>query len=100
MVTSVYAHGSASIEVGKFGGSPEAARAWFAGVCEANGATATSRTQRDGVLVADVDDDTMNVLVAVARIADLHGDPPDIYTFESDADVADGEYIKTGSYND
>lgn len=105
MFTSLFARGTAKIEVGRFGGTLVDARKWFDEQITASGLDlAAVKVEEKGNVarynLRGCKGNTGGLLNAVANVEDLHGDAPDIYYLEEGAQVESGKYTKTGSYND
>ena len=103
MSVSLYAIGSAKIEVGQFGTDDvNVALSLFIEICKKVGiepiAVHTVSFGRLSVIF-NFKDDLDRVLGAVAEVVDLHGDPPDEYILEHLA-IPENEYVMTGEYND
>lgn len=103
MTVSLYAHGPAKIEVGKFGMSLEEAKNTFLAMCEKFNLTPTKIIQKNHTITirlpTTLGDDKDGLLSEVANIEDLHGDPPFVYSLVEEK-IPEGEYVKTGWYND
>ena len=100
---SLYAHGTAIIEVGKYGMSLEEAKASFLATCEQLGLKPEVKEKKRGIVFdfgRKIDRRLGELLVAVADIDDLHGDPPSQYTLRDQGEVPPGKYVRTGTYND
>ena len=110
MTVSLYAHGAErlKIEVGRYGMSIEEAKAAFLKTCADAKVPPEKVAEKKGVVIIQLPFVTSNeegkgvhgILNAVAQVADLHGDPPMTYTLVPHVEVPDGEYVKTGWYND
>ena len=102
MTISLYAIGRAEIEVGKYGMTLEEAKAAFLKTCEDLNIK-PQKIKKGGnkiVIYLPFADKNHDLLNQVADVEDLHGDPPNRYVLESEADVPQGGYVKTGTYND
>ena len=107
MTTSVYAHGPAKIEIGKFGGPPDKAQAYV--LEKAKSLNLTWKIKGNTIVFDYVHDGmdsmysfhskTQQLLGQLANIEDLHGDAPCEYSFKENS-VPEGTYVKTGVYND
>ncbi len=105
MAVSVYAVGTAKIEVGRYGSDDlYVAKEWFYTLCKKH------KVKPQVEARYSVEGKSMNIrlkggeglhslLSELADVEDLHGDPPDQYILQLDA-TPSGEYAKTGSYND
>ena len=107
MITSLYAHGAAIIEIGQYGMGLVNALATFVATCNDIGITAykVQKPNDDQVRVVFSCDTIKNrellikLIYKVAEVIDMHGDPPDTYTLKAMCE-APGQYTKTGTYND
>lgn len=102
MITSLYAVGPATIEIGKYGLPLADARARFVDTCEHHGAKIRKINEtpnRVEVHLEWASSALCDLLCDIAIVEDLNGDPPTTYILRTDG-VAVGEYVKTGTYND
>lgn len=110
MNTSLYAHGPASIEVGKYGLPLDKAKEAFLKTVEEVGLPYEVSEKKGKIHVSlyKPKSDKLkfnprkfaDLLFKVARVADLHGDAPDSYTLAQDEQIPEGQYVTTGVYND
>lgn len=101
MSISLYAHGTAQIEIGKYGGTLEQAKEKFIESCEKLNLIPTI-SEAINRITFDFKFGSKNLhkfLSEMAIVEDLHGDPPDRYSLVQNY-LDPGVYIKTGSYND
>lgn len=100
---SVYAHGPAQIEVGKFNGSLPQAIAWFHTQVEKFDlkvdVTTDGTTARFSIKGHDFGA-WAKLLHEVANVSDLRGDAPDVYYLYDDCVLVYEGYTKTGVYSD
>jgi len=101
MSVSLYAVGTADIEVGKYGMNLIDANLAFSETLAKHGIVPKNvKEEKDSVVFhLPFSDKNHDLLHDVAKVEDLHGDPPNVYIL-SEQHVPHGEYIKTGSYND
>jgi hypothetical protein len=101
---SLYATGTATIEVGKFNGTMAEAREWFEAILAEVGATpkGIDAAPDEGAVYYSLPFQEVNykLLERVATIEDLHGDPPMEYALVSHSEHSEKGYVRTGSYND
>ncbi len=104
---SLYAVGTAKIEIGKYTMSLEEAKDAFLAVCEKHDLTPSeSVKKKEGVPVKiefefEFRSEQLSALLGeLANIEDMHGDPPNQYILIPDTGFAPNTYTKTGSYND
>ncbi len=99
--TSLYAVGPATIEIGKFGADLKKAKELFLAMCTKHKLEPEKITEREGQITIDFPfvQECADLLHAVARVIDQHGDAPDRYILVEKT-VPEGEYVKTGAYND
>lgn len=101
MSVSLYAHGPAVIEIGKYGMSLEDAKLSFEKTCEKHGVEIGSRKINPKKIRFSLSNGDLYALInELAKVADIHGDPPDQYTLDVFVDIPEGTYVKTGVYND
>lgn len=101
MSVSLYALGSAKIEIGRYGMSLNDAYDNFLKTAEECGAIIekVSIDTKTIKIKLDWDGDNNKLLHKLAFVQDLHGDPPYRYTLEEET-VHIGQYVQTGCYND
>jgi hypothetical protein len=103
MTISLYAHGPAKIEVGQYNMKTlqDAQNAFLetCRTCDCKPEGIKSTENKVIVNFADLDENLWKLLNQVAKVNDCHGDPPSLYTLVVQ-EVKEGEYVKTGSYND
>ena len=102
MSVSLYAHGTATIEVGKYGMTLQEAKEAFLATATKHGLDPKKVKESPTEIMVEFgwnDDGIQDLLHDVADVDDLHGDPPAVYTLKAE-DVPEGEYVRTGSYND
>lgn len=107
MVSKIYAIGTAKIEVGVYGGSPDETKGFIMSILNKNGLIGESSIKEDGSIRITIPglervnrEALVDVLYILANVEDLHGDAPDTYIITPSCDIPEGEYVKTGSYND
>ncbi len=103
MPVSLYAHGTAVIEVGKYGMNLNDAKNSFLETAKNIGLPDPKIKESKNSIVINfrsLHSKLHDLLSAVADVEDLHGDPPDSYSLKGKQDIPAGEYIKTGTYND
>lgn len=100
MSISLYAVGTADIEVGRYGMTLSEAKDAFLAVCKKHKCQAILLMEKKNVIRVHLKGgDLYKLLHAVADVEDLHGDPPDTYELQN-LDVPKGKYVRAGSYND
>lgn len=102
MSISLYAHGPAKIEVGRYNLSLEEACEDFLQLCKKHNIKVEKKLIDNGVkFIAknDLDKGLYKLLSEVADVMDLHGDPPNVYSLIEEKTLKE-RYYTTGSYND
>jgi len=108
---SLYASGSANIEVGKYTMTMEEAKEAFLKVCKQFNLTPKKNVKANKIVFSFSPTDInitfselrkrlINLLTEIAYFGDLHGDAPDTYMLKSGEDYLPNSYIRTGTYAD
>lgn len=94
--------GTTSQTFGIFGGTLEDAKKKFLAICKkAKVEPIEVHEEEDKIVIsfAELDEDNWNILQAVTNETECGGDPPNQYVLEEFA-VNEGDYCKTGAFND